>query len=275
MPKVSEIIQKKAEILSNKHMIRNYYKLSLYLPEIVRSAQPGQFVMLRISDGYQPVLRRPFSIHSIGGRRLGYKNRVEILYEVVGGGTKILSKKKSGEYLDVLGPLGNGFNLSSISYPPSAILVAGGIGVAPLFFLAQCIIERARHSALSNPFILIGAKTKKEILCKKEFENLGLDVKISTDDGSAGFKGKAPGLLRHLLANIEHRVSSIYACGPKLMLKEISIVSKKSNIPAQICLDEYMACGLGICLGCMVKTKKGYLAVCRDGPVFDSDIIKW
>ena len=226
--------------------------------------------MLRISNDYQPLLRRPFSIHSVGGRRLRHKNRVEILYEVIGSGTKILSEKKPGEYIDILGPLGNGFSILDARF---SIIVAGGMGVAPLFFLAQRLKER-------NALVLIGARTKEEILSKKEFVNLGLDVKISTDDGSAGFRGKVTELLRSIL-RINEQTNQwtseqiIYACGPKPMLKEISIISRQYNIPAQICLDEYMACGLGICLGCMVKTTNGYQAVCKDGPVFDSNIIKW
>ena len=270
MSEVSKIIQKKAEIRSNVHIVGDYYKLSLHVPEIVRFVQPGQFVMLRISDDYRPLLRRPFSIHSVGDRRLRYRDRIEILYEVIGSGTKILSEKKSGEYLDVLGPLGNGFSILDSRF---SILVAGGIGVAPLFFLAQRLTK-------TNVLVLIGVKTKKEILCKKEFENLDLNVKISTDDGSAGLKGKVTELLRSILRineSTNQRINEqiIYACGPKPMLKEISIIAKQYNIPAQICLDEHMACGLGICLGCMVKTQKGYQAVCKDGPVFDSSILRW
>ena len=140
MPKVSKIIQKKSEVLSNLHVKGNYYKLALNLPEIVRFAQPGQFVMLRISNDYQPLLRRPFSIHSVGDQKSRHRNKVEILYEVVGKGTKILSEKKPGEYIDILGPLGNGFSILDARF---SIIVAGGMGVAPLFFLAPRFLRRS------------------------------------------------------------------------------------------------------------------------------------
>ncbi|MFH1339190.1 MAG: dihydroorotate dehydrogenase electron transfer subunit, partial [Candidatus Omnitrophota bacterium] len=217
---------------------------------------------------------------------------IEILYKVVGKGTKILSEKKPGEYLDILGPLGNGFNLSAIRYPLSAILVGGGMGVAPLLFLAQRIIESYPLSAIRYPLVLIGANTKKEILSQKEFAKLGCSVKISTDDGSAGFKGKVTDLLKKILVarRMSHvagaklkkpvtcdlgRETIIYACGPEPMLKEVSLISRQCNVPSQISLEEYMACGLGVCLGCMVNTHRGFQTVCREGPVFDSRIIKW
>jgi dihydroorotate dehydrogenase electron transfer subunit len=272
---LAKIIRKKTKILSNVHLIGNYYRLTLDTPQIVRVALPGQFVMLRISNGYQPLLRRPFSIHRVGyNSKNPTSNIIEILYEVVGKGTEILSNRKAGECLDVVGPLGNGFDLSAIRYPLSAILVGGGIGVAPLFFLAQRLTERKTHNARRTTLVLIGAKTKEEILSQKEFANLGCCVRISTDDGSAGFKGKVSELLKYLLRTTNYELSTIYACGPKPMLKEIAIISKRYNIPTQISLGEYMACGLGVCLGCMIETKGGQKFICRDGPVFDASEIK-
>jgi dihydroorotate dehydrogenase electron transfer subunit len=266
---VSKIIQKKTRIVLNIHLTGDYYKLVLNLPEIARCARPGQFVMLRVANDYQPLLRRPFSIHSVNNGKSGHnRGQIEILYQVVGRGTEILSEKKPGEYLDVLGPLGNGFSILDSRY---SLLVGGGMGVAPLLFLAQELSTVNRQ--LST--VLIGAKTKRALLSKKEFANLGLRVKISTDDGSAGFEGKATDLLKYLLSTLNSKPSTIYACGPKSMLKEIAIISKQYHIPAQISLEEYMACGLGVCLGCMVKTKSGYQAVCKEGPVFDSSRIIW
>ena len=273
---MSKIIQKKIKVLSNIHLTGSYYRLAFNLPQVTRVAQPGQFLMLHINQGYRPFLRRPFSIHRVSPQ-------IEILYEVVGKGTQLLSQKKPGQYLGVLGPLGNGFNyqLPITNYAASSstlslgggqlpILIGGGIGIAPLLFLAEELI-----TVHCQPLIvLIGAKTRKEILCQKEFANLGASVKISTDDGSAGFKGKVTELLKITLSKTCQRQSTtIYACGPKSMLKEIAIISKQYNIPAQISLDEYMACGLGVCLGCMIETKEGYQRVCKEGPVFDSTII--
>ncbi|MFC1657824.1 dihydroorotate dehydrogenase electron transfer subunit [Candidatus Omnitrophota bacterium] len=271
--------QIKSRIDNNLHISGNYYKLIFNAARIARVAQPGQFLMLRIPSvpgDYQPLLRRPFGIHSVSNHaRCG---RVTILYEVVGAGTRLLSAKKRGEALDVLGPLGNGFDLSALSYRTLPILVAGGRGVAPLFFLAQKIINRSSRGGHLRPLVLIGAKTKKEILCKKEFASSGLDVKISSDDGSAGFKGRVTDLLRRLLLKglLENKRTNrqiIYACGPRPMLKELISIVQKYGLAAQVSLDEYMACGLGVCLGCAVHARDGQKLVCKDGPVFDAAAI--
>lgn len=266
---MSKIIQKKTRILSNIHLAGRYYKLVFNIPAIARTAQPGQFITLRLNQDYKPLLRRPFSIHRINPK-------IEILYELVGMGTELLSRKKPGQYLDVLGPLGNGFNLTPNVYNSMPVLIGGGIGIAPLLFLAQRLKERKSSPWSQKPLVLIGAKNKREILSQKEFANLGLNVRISTDDGSVGFNGKATGLLRYILRTTHNtQRMSIYACGPKPMLSEIAIIAKQYNIPAQISLDEYMACGLGVCLGCMIQTKEGQRLVCIDGPVFDVPEIKW
>jgi len=144
------------------------------------------------------------------------------------------------------------------------------MGVAPLVYLAEKI------SVDSPPgIVLIGGKTKKQILCKKEFEKLGYDVQISTDDGSLGFKGYVTDLLKRELSTIGYGLSTIYACGPKPMLKEVGRITDEKNISAQLSLEEHMACGIGACLGCVVKTTGGYKRVCKDGPVFDSGTVVW
>jgi len=254
----------KAKLIKNIEVIQKYYKILLYCPQIARIAKPGQFVEIKVSDNYEPLLRRPFSIHRVKG------NNIEILYEVLGKGTDILSQRKIGEYLDVIGPLGNGFNYRlPITDYRLPILVAGGMGVAPLMFLAEKLAE-------VKISVLIGAKTKNHIFCEKEFKKLGCTLKISTDDGSRGFKGTATDLLKNilLLTNNEKRLT-IYACGPRPMLEEISRISRKHHIWAQISLEEHMACGIGICFGCAVKTRHGYKRVCKEGPVFNADEIIW
>jgi dihydroorotate dehydrogenase electron transfer subunit len=273
----NRIFQLKAKVIKNINVAPKYYKIVLSCPYVACTAQPGQFVMLRLSESYQPLLRRPFSIHRIvhSSKFIVHRERknlkakgLEILYKVVGKGTEILTEKKPGEHLDILGPLGKGFSIFNNRYP---ILVGGGVGIAPLLFLAEQLSTVNRQ--LST--VLIGANTKKEILSEKEFAKLSCSVKIATEDGSAGFKGKVTDLLKHLLSTINYELSTIYACGPKPMLKEISIISKQYHIPTQVSLEEYMACGLGVCLGCMINTHRGYQAACREGPVFDSRIIKW
>lgn len=253
------MFQLKAKLLSNKRVKDNYLHCILDAPAIANNARPGEFVNIRITDTLDPLLRRPLSIHAVKGRT------IEVLYEVVGRSTQVLSEKKAGESLDIIGPLGNGFSILDVQY---SILVAGGMGVAPLVFLAKKIGRR-------RATVLIGAETKNHIHCEKEFKELGCEVKVSTDDGSKGFKGRITGLLKNLLSTTDSRLSAIYACGPRPMLKEIALISKEKNIPAQISLEEHMACGIGACLGCAVNTKDGYKRVCKDGPVFEAKEIIW
>jgi dihydroorotate dehydrogenase electron transfer subunit len=258
------IFQVKAKVIKNIEVIKNYYKIVILCPGIAKAAQPGQFLQVKVNNSDQPLLRRPFGIHRVRGAQ------IEMLYEVVGPGTEILAKRKSGEYLDIIGPLGNGFepdNDASGSVG-CAILVAGGMGIAPLVFLAEKLKGR-------QTVVLIGARTKKQLLCESELKKLGCEVRVATDDGSKGLKGKVTELLRRALLSADHRQATVYACGPRPMLKEISRLAKKYNLPAQVSLEEHMACGIGACLGCVVETIDGYKRVCKEGPVFDVRNIAW
>ena len=264
--------------MSNKRVKPDYFKISIYAPEIVRQAEPGQFVHLLCQDNSEPLLRRPFSFHRIN------RNSFEILYKVVGQGTNLLAKSQKGDKIDVLGPLGNGFNLQLTTYNLQLILVAGGMGVAPLLALAEELVKSQRKKDI---FVLIGAKNRRQILCVEDFQALGVKVKISTDDGSCGFKGPVTSLLKKILLTT-HPVNSlcshgtsnlqltaIYACGPKPMLREIARLGLRLGFSCWGCLEENIACGVGACLGCAIKTKQGYKLVCKDGPVFDLQEIRW
>ena len=300
------MFQTKAKINYNRNIKKNYYEISLFAPQIAGIALPGQFVNIKVGDVIEPLLRRPLSIHRIGKSQIANRksqNRIIILYEEVGIGTEILARKKAGEYLDVIGPLGNGFDYRlPFTVYRLPILVAGGMGTAPLVFLAERIIAN-RQSPIANrqSLVLIGAKTKNQILCEREFKNLGYEVKIATDDGSKGFKGKVTDLLKRILSlAISDLRFAIYACGPTAMLKEISCISQEYNIPAQISLEAHMACGIGACMGCVVKiaNRKSpiangfdgsasltinpersrrieYKRVCYEGPVFEASEIVW
>jgi len=207
----------------------------------------------------------------------------------LGEGTEILSHKRPGEYLDIIGPLGKGFDFQlHASGCRLHLLVAGGIGVAPLTFLAEKLAEVKSQKSKVKTLVLIGARIKDQVLCEKDFRDLGCSVKIATDDGSHGFKGKITELLEEILvtshksqvtshrsATCNLRPATIYACGPRPMLKEITAISKQHNIGTQISLEEHMACGIGVCLGCVVNTKKGFQRVCKEGPVFNADEIIW
>jgi len=278
----------KAKILFNGEVSPGYFKMALGCPRIARSAKPGQFVQIKCTDTLDPLLRRPLSVHRLkaqGSRLEG----IEVLYEVVGKGTEILSKRKKGEFINILGPLGNGFALPPFTLNPSplTLLVAGGIGVAPLVFLAEKLVKQKIKT-----IVLIGAKTKDLILCEKDFKKIEAEVHTSTDDGTKGYNGFVSKLFEKVLRTTNHepRLSAavrrrwtkaeitIYACGPHPMLRSIAEISKKRKIECQVLLEEKMACGIGACLGCAVKvTGKGlgYKLACKDGPVFDAGEIVW
>ncbi|MEA1964316.1 MAG: dihydroorotate dehydrogenase electron transfer subunit [Candidatus Aerophobetes bacterium] len=264
--------QIRARILSNQKVIEKCCKMSLYAPEVAQQASPGQFIHIRCTDGSNPLMRRPFSIHQAKGKK------IEILYEVVGKGTHLLSNKRVGEEVDILGPSGRGFRIN-----PSlrrAILVAGGIGVASLYFLAHKLMEilekEQKKSSIPLPLILIGAKNKGKILEEEEFKSLKVEVKVATDDGSKGFKGEVVDFFTSLFLTPDSLSSvNVYACGPLPMLKKIAILSHKYKFSCQLALEQKMGCGIGACLGCVIKGKDGYLRVCKDGPIFDAEEIDW
>jgi len=279
--------QLKEKILENKRISGRFYKMRIGSSYLAKNIKPGQFIEVKCSDSYEPLLRRPFSVHRIS------ENGIEILYEVAGKGTEILSRRNKGEYLDMIGPLGNGFALNR-----QTILVAGGIGVAPLLALAEKLSAGLPVSQLAGLKVLIGAKDKNGILCENEFKKLGIKAKVSTEDGSKGEKGLVVTLLRSELANRSTgKPANIYACGPNAMLKEVARIAKESRIPCQVSLEERMACGVGVCLGCPVKVNQlaswpvsqlkpvnrqtgkpanyVYKMVCKDGPVFNAEEIVW
>ena len=281
--------QGKVRILANEEVAPEHFRMSLEAPQIAGEARVGQFLHIRVVTGYSPLLRRPFSVHRIKGRKLGPVDSqsptgVEILYKVVGTGTKLLASRRRGEQLDILGPLGNGFKGTEAG---KVTLVAGGIGVAPLLALAEEIAERR----LPQATIIIGARTKELVLCEEDFKNLGIEVRVGTEDGSYGQKALASDLLNDLLSTLNFGVptggiasTAVYACGPGIMLKKISEITSEKKIPAQLSLEGRMGCGVGACLGCAVKVKnskgKGegdfsYKRVCKDGPVFEANEVVW
>jgi len=245
-----------ARILSNREKKKGVFLMELKAPGIARSARPGQFIMVRPPHGSDPLLPRPFSIHD------ARDGSVSILYRVVGRGTELLSGLGKGQALAVTGPLGRGFPIRAGNYRPA--LVAGGMGLAPMPFLAKKLAALGRV-----PKILYGCRTKGELLGPST-----LGAVIATDDGSCGRRGLVTSLLEEELC----RAGScrVFACGPWAMLRQVSLLCQKSQVPCQVSLEARMACGLGACQGCAVRgVHGGYLSVCSDGPVFDSRLIDW
>jgi dihydroorotate dehydrogenase electron transfer subunit len=260
------MIQEQATVLWNHQRGPGYFSMGLSCTGYDR-AVPGQFVMLRVARQTTPLLRRPFSIHRLiteGERPSG----IELLYKVVGTGTGLLSEARQGECLDILGPIGNGFSISSRHR--TVYLVGGGIGVPPLVFLATVLRGDGGQSA-PRCRMFLGGRSREDLLCAEEFEALGIPVRLTTDDGSAGDKC----LVTHPLeeAVILSPPDIIYACGPLPMLSCVAGISRKHGISCQVSIESMMACGMGACLGCAVPSSRKedrYWHVCKDGPVFDA-----
>lgn len=256
------VVSLQAEIIENKKILPEFFQLTLNAPEIARDVQPGQFVMLKVSESLDPFLKRPISINTIDP----HKGTITLIYQVIGKGTKFLTKMLVGDTINVLGPLGQGF--SRIEQEKSVVLVGGGCGIAPLLALAEKLVNEKKQV-----YVLLGAQNKSKLINKDEFIKLGCTVEVATDDGSAGQKGFVTELLNKLLAAA--KIDQIYCCGPLPMTKEIIRISKKAFIPCQISLEERMGCGLGACIGCVIKVRDEngiihHKKVCSDGPVFTS-----
>jgi dihydroorotate dehydrogenase electron transfer subunit len=245
--------QLQVKISSIKKVKKDFFLMSLQSRRLAKKASPGQFLHIKVCS---TILRRPLSVHSVVG------NNVFILFKVRGRGTSILSKYKKGETLDVIGPLGKGFKIPT-KKKALHVLVAGGIGVAPLLFLAKKL--------KGERIVLLGANDKKDLLCEGAFKKLRCKVLVATDNGSKGQKGTVISILPKVINNkIKDKNIYIYACGPEPMFHEINkLVKRKKDIKCQVSFEQFMGCGLGICCGCTINTKDGYKKVCKDGPVFD------
>jgi dihydroorotate dehydrogenase electron transfer subunit len=240
------------EIIAKLEPMANYMVMEISAPELAQQAKPGQFIMVKIQDNTtDPLLRIPLGIHSVNA------NGISLLYRVIGKGTKLLAQKNPGEKINILGPLGNGFNTNIKA--DEVILVAGGYGIVPLYALAEQLIAKNKVVKM-----FIGAATAEQIIGAKEFTDLGVNVHIATEDGSKGFKGFVTELVKQYLT----KDVMVYGCGPNPMLHALAALTNKLKIPAQLSAEAYMACGIGVCRGCAIKTKTGYKMCCQDGPVF-------
>jgi dihydroorotate dehydrogenase electron transfer subunit len=260
------IEQERVRILWNESIGSLYYRIGLRCSPGYARANPGQFVMLRPSESLSPLLRRPFSIHRLV-RTADRTEGLELLYKVVGPVTQRMATLTTGDELDLLGPLGNGFRLPEV--PGRIVLVAGGIGIAPLMFLA---LRLGEHGAdLRRCRLFLGGRSREDLLCREDFERLGIVVHHTTDDGSSGDQCLVTQPFES--QSLQDPPELIYACGPMDMLRCVIGVAAARGIPCQVSIETMMACGIGACLGCAVASRHSpdrYLHACLDGPVFDA-----
>ncbi|MGB9886223.1 MAG: dihydroorotate dehydrogenase electron transfer subunit [Moorellales bacterium] len=255
------VVPTRGRVVEHRALGRGGYYLLLEAPQVAATAQPGQFVHLRVSETYDPLLRRPFSLHEVD-RAAG---RIAVLYRVRGRGTSGLANRQPGEYLDLLGPLGRGFPTPQAG--TSALLVGGGTGVAPLYFLAT---ELKRWGVGAH--LLLGAATADELWRLSAFEGLGLPLEVATEDGSLGMRGRVTDLLPDRLGSSP---TQVFAAGPWPMLRRVADWAAEAGIPAFVSLEQVMACGTGLCLGCAVPVVGGYVRACSEGPVFAAEEVLW
>jgi dihydroorotate dehydrogenase electron transfer subunit len=255
------------KLISKTQVAAGHFQMEVLCPYIAHNTTPGQFIQVRISNSYDPLLCRPFAAYRING------DIFEILFKVVGRGTRLLSEKIVGDELFIIGPLGNGFPVDEGVQSP--ILVAGGMGIAALMPLAETM---NKHQVT----VLIGAAAKSRIVGERELRDMGLKVHLATEDGSAGYRGMVSELLCEILESNDYRSDAccIYACGPMPMLKSIAKIAARNDATAYVSLEERMACGVGACMGCACRviSPEGEIKhkmVCTDGPVFNAQEILW
>jgi len=262
---LSAIYDREAVIMANHEVAPNTFLLKWHSPEMAAEARPGQFVMIRTGTALDPLLPRPFSICSVRDN-----SEIHILYRIVGRGTVALSRVPEGGRISVMGALGNGFDLTRIDRP--AVLVGGGIGIAPLIFLYERL-------GMEKCIFLMGFPGRGDVIPLEALDLSEAPVHIATDDGTMGHAGLVTELLEAQLSHEENRGLRVYACGPQAMLRRVAELTTKRDIHCQVSLEAHMACGLGACQGCAVEAAPGraraYHHVCRDGPAFDARDVNW
>ncbi len=268
-----------AEVFAYRRLAEPYHSLTLVAPEVCARAEPGQFVAVRLPDDRSLLLRRPFSIHRVD-RRPGWAGTIDGVFDIRGRGTELLAKARQHAILDVLGPLGRPFRFPKEQ--TNCLLVGGGIGAAPLLFLA----EELRGHGHRVDYIL-GGRTQEHLLRSIEAKRASLTVTFTTDDGSAGTQGVVTDVLADRVKATNARV--VYTCGPIPMLRAVAKACHQLKLPCQVAWEEVMACGFGACLVCAVPVRLtsqrgatdvgddgwGWARCCTEGPVFSSSRIHW
>ena len=263
------------EISINEEIQEDCFLMKVKVAPSFEYPLPGQFVMIRIAGLNDPFLSRPISIYSFSSEKKFCS--IELLYRVVGKGTQILAGLIKGSQVEINGPLGNGFEISDIK--EKHVFVAGGIGIAPLSLLIENLCRRACLSP-SAMTVYLGAQRAAAIVGLDKMQKLCHYITVCTDDGTLGEKSLVTHAFQKDIQKFTPENTSIYACGPKEMLKSLAKILNKSKFSCQVSLEERMACGTGACMGCAVAIKdeegaSNYKRVCADGPVFNLRNIIW
>lgn len=263
-----------AQVIANHPLSADYNVLTLRAPEIARAAAPGQFVMIKAGLAHDPLLRRPFSVFEIIRDDAGVPSGLSLLNKRIGPSTALVYAAAPGQQIACLGPLGRPFSL--VDAPAEAWMVAGGVGLAPFVTLAAALHAHGVRSTL-----FYGARRADELFCLDLFRDLEVELTLTTEDGSAGERGRVTGPLEHRLASRARSAPvMIYACGPEGMLAATAKIAMRCGRPCQVSVERIMGCGLGGCYSCVVPMRTGHGGVhhvraCLTGPVLPADQIIW
>ena len=250
--------QLKALITANEQVGPGLFEMEFAAPAMTEACQAGQFLHIKVGSIYEPLLRRPISIYDINQN----SGRIKLLYKVAGKGTKAICALQASDTIDIIGPLGKGFTIPAKT--SRVVLAGGGIGVAPLLYLARVLLNNG-----SKAVVYYGADDKLQLAALNRFMEMGLEIKTATRDGSQGYHGLITDCIKETL--VPSNTDFIYTCGPEIMMAQVADYAQKHSISGEASLEEYMACGVGACLGCARKLKssdENYVKICKDGPVF-------
>ncbi|MDR1989730.1 MAG: dihydroorotate dehydrogenase electron transfer subunit [Acidobacteriaceae bacterium] len=262
-----------ADVIANIPLSNDYNVLQLAAPAIAAAATPGQFVMVKVATGHDPLLRRPFSVFEVLRDRAGRHIGISILNKRIGVSTRLVYSAREGQRVSCLGPLGRPFSL--VEPPTEAWMVAGGVGLAPFLALTETLAARGVPTTL-----FYGARRASELFYLDTFRQLGARLVLTTEDGSAGEAGRIIAPLERELAAATNRRVALYACGPEGMLAATARVAERFARPCQVSVERTMGCGMGGCYSCVVpmKNEQGtahHVRSCIAGPVLDADRIVW
>ena len=276
--------QYQVSIVENVQLAKDTFRVRFHCPEMAAKILPGQFLMIRLPQRDDPLLGRPFALFDTVLDACGEATGIDVVYLVIGKMTSLLAQCQSGETLEVWGPLGNGFSAEPV---PNLIMVAGGIGQTPFLALGRQFLGGRSYgtpprsvNASSRVTLCYGVRNKELLAGADDFRNCGIDLRISSDDGSVGHHGLVTELLEQALDEKPASGCRIACCGPEPMMEAVAKIASERGVPCEVSLETPMACGIGICFSCVVDVKQpdgdcDYKRTCVDGPVFDAERIVW
>ncbi len=281
--------QYQVRVSENIQLAQDTYRVRFHCPQMAASILPGQFLMIRLPGRDDPLLARPFALYDTVLDEAGTPVGIDVVYLVVGKMTRRLAECQAGDVLEVWGPLGNGFSTAPVEH---LIMVAGGIGQTPFLALGRQFLGQRPYGLESRPVeksasvtLCYGVRSAALLAGADDFRSCGIDLRISSDDGSVGHHGLVTEVLEQVLAEKPAANCRLACCGPEPMLQAVAALARQRHVPAEVSLETPMACGIGICFSCVVPVKQcdqgqpdgdwDYKRTCVDGPVFDAAQIHW